>query len=83
MLINDIKSGMNIRLTHNRKGVMRDNKRGIIRVVEVEVPGQPSDVGSTYADEIIAVEGPNGWEEIEITPAQKKQLEAAHSWEMW
>ena len=74
MLSNDIKSGMEIQLTHGREGWMRDNKRGITRVVEVVVPGQGTDVGSCYINEIISVKTENGWEAVEYTEAHQKQL---------
>jgi len=53
---------------------MRDNKKGIARVVEVRVPGQGFDVGSAYVNEIIKVEVNGVWENVEITTAHTKKL---------
>ncbi len=74
MISNDVKDGMEIRLTHSRQGWMRDNKSGIIRTVEVEVPGQGTDVGSCYINELLSVKVDTIWEPIAITPAHKTQL---------
>jgi len=75
MLTNDIKEGMPIQLTYGRVGTMKDNKKGIIRTVEVEVPGQGFDVGSCYINEIIMVKVDERWQPTEIVAAHKKQLE--------
>ena len=69
MFSNDIKKDMKIKLTHNRDGWMRDNKKCIARIVEVNF-----DVGSTYVDEIIKVEVNGVWENVEITTAHTKKL---------
>ena len=76
MLINDVKDGMQLRLTQGRKGTMKDNGRGIARVVEVEVPGQGFDVGSTYIDEIVYVKKNKeaDWEEVVILESHRKKL---------
>ena len=76
MLINDVKDGMQLRLTHGRRGTMKDNKRGIARVVEVEVPWQGFDIGSTYVDEMVYVRKDDtaDWEEVEMLESQRKKL---------
>ncbi len=74
MLTNDIKEGMSIRLTMGRRGTMKDNRRGITRVVEVEVPGQGFDVGATYVDEIVYVMVNGKWVEVEMTESHRKKL---------
>ena len=79
MLTNDIKEGMALKLTFNRKGTMKDNKRGITRVVEVKVPGQGFDVGSCYVDEITHVKNNDSWEEVEVTVNHSKQLNQIRS----
>ena len=75
MLTNDIRDGDQIRLTDNRRGWMRDNKSGITRVVEVEVPGQGTDVGSCYIDEITMVKVNGLWEKAEMLPQHKKKIQ--------
>lgn len=76
MLSNDMKEGMEITMTGGRKGWIRDNKKGIIRTVEVEVPGQGSDFGSCYINEIRTVNG----ELHEISKAHLKQLSSIGLW---
>lgn len=80
MVTNDIKEGMEIELTHGRKGVMRDNKRGIIRTVEVEVPGQGTDIGSCYINEILFVLVDGKPVLNELTDAHKKKLANIGGW---
>ncbi len=77
MYANDMKDGMAIKMTHGREGHCRDNKRGIIRVVEVPVFGgqQGTDVGSCYVDEILKIQDFEGeWHAMELTKAHKKTL---------
>ncbi len=79
MLSNDIKEGMELKLTHGRTGVMKDNKRGITRVIEVPVSSQGFDIGSTYVDEFTHVKVDDEWEEVELTPGHSKQLNQLRS----
>ena len=78
MLTNDIKKGTPLLLTGlfgmgNREGVMADNAKGIIRMVEIkETNGHYPDIGSVYIDEILEADG----NPVEIAPAHKKKLEA-------
>ena len=76
MLANDIKEGFEVRMTHGRRAIMRDNKKGIIRVVEVEVPGQGTDVGSSYIDEMVYARKSeeHDWEEVEIIESHRSKL---------
>lgn len=74
MLTNDIKEGMEIIMTQGRVGFMRDNKKGIVRTVEVKVPGQGTDVGSCYIYEIRSVKVNGKWEHATMTEAHEKQL---------
>jgi hypothetical protein len=75
MLTNDIKDGMRIRFWDGRTGVMRDNKRGIIRTVEISATGGFfNDVGSCYINEIAEVEVGHQWVKAEITTSHAKQL---------
>lgn len=72
MLANDMKEGMKVTFWDGRTGVIRDNKRGIIRTVEIDARnGFFNDIGSCYISEISSCEG----EKLELTPAHKKQLE--------
>jgi len=87
---NNIKAGAYLLLTNEEQAIMRDNKRGIIRTIEVL--NDYHDVGSDYIDRIThvyvqyhdnAMEFPvpgsfeGVWEEIEISTYHKKQLEGA------
>lgn len=76
MLSNDMKEGMRIIMTGGRTGWIRGNKKGIIRTVEVGVPGQGSDFGSCYINEILTVEG----EKHNISDAHLKQLASIGQW---
>lgn len=71
MKTNDIKKGMRIKLANGWYGTMKDNKRGNIRMAEVE--GTYTEIGSIYAHDIISVENPEGvWTIVEHTPSQKQ-----------
>ncbi len=70
MLTNDIKKGMRFQLACGWYGTMKDNMKGNIRFAEVE--GFYTELGSVYAHDIISVETPNGWDDVEYTPAQNK-----------
>lgn len=71
---NDLKEGTEIRLTQRREGTIKDNKKGIIRVVEVAVFGQGFDVGSCYVNEIILAKINGVWESVELSDSHEKQL---------
>jgi ribosomal protein L21E len=71
-----MKDGMPITFFDGRTGWIRDNKKGITRLVEVTVQGQGSDFGSCYIDEIKTVDG----ERHEIIPAHAKKLKAIKAW---
>jgi hypothetical protein len=71
MLVNDIKKGMRVHLANGWFGTMADNKKGNIRMVDVE--GIYREIGSVYSHEIawVRVDG-DRWERVELSPAQKK-----------
>lgn len=77
MLVNDIKKGFAIRMTHGRYGVMMDNKKGNIRMVSVTNGMNGPEIGSIYAKDIteVAVNGADMmpvFERVELSPAQLK-----------
>jgi hypothetical protein len=75
MKTNDIKKGMRIKLANGWYGTMMDNKRGNIRLAEVE--GIHKEIGSIYAHDIISVEQPDGvWHVVEHTKQQKQTADA-------
>ena len=71
MLTNDIKKGMEIKLSCGWKAIMQDNKKGNIRVAEVF--GYEHETGSVYAYDIVLVKVDGFWHHVEHTPAQLKQ----------
>lgn len=76
MFANEMKSGMEVLMTHGREGHIRDNKKGIVRVVEVVVPGKGTDVGSCYVDEIKEVKDFEGnWHHLKLTADHQKKLD--------
>lgn len=70
MKTNDIKKGMRIRLSNGWFGTMMDNKKGNIRMAEVE--GNYTEIGSVYAHNITNVQIDNLWRCVEHTDAQLK-----------
>ncbi len=71
MKTNDIKKGTRIRLANGWNATMYDNKKGNIRMAEVE--GIYTEIGSVYSHDIIAAINAEGyWEAVEHTPAQVK-----------
>ena len=74
MLANDIKKGMRVLLKSGWYGTMYDNRKGNIRMCEVE--GIYTEIGSVYAKDITEVQtNPllDIWEKVELSPTQKKQ----------
>ena len=70
MKANDIKKGMNILLKNGWYATMMDNKKGNIRLAEVQ--GYCTEIGSIYSADIDMVEKPEGgWEKVEHTEKQK------------
>jgi hypothetical protein len=69
---NDIKAGTNIILANGFNATMKDNKRGNIRVCEVE--GYHTELGSVYAHDIVKAYDPVKEEYVKVihTPAQLK-----------
>lgn len=53
MKTNDIKKGMIVRLDNGWYGIMADNQRGNIRMVDVD--GLYREIGSVYAHDIVLV----------------------------
>lgn len=74
MLINDIKSGMRVSLRGGGLATVKDNKKGMTRLIEVET-SQGKDTGSEYAFNFIKVEVGSKWEEVTMTPDQQKQAQ--------
>jgi hypothetical protein len=72
MKTNDIKSGFKIQLNNGWFAIMRDNKKGNIRMAEVH--GIYNEIGSVYSHDIKSVLNPdnNTWENIEYTKEQIK-----------
>ena len=71
MKTDDIKKGVRFRLMNGWYATMMDNKRGNIRMAEVE--GMYTEIGSIYAHDIVLVQrGPDVWDSIQYTPAQIK-----------
>ena len=71
MKANDIKKGMNVLLKNGWYATMADNRKGNIRMAEVQ--GYVTETGSIYAADIDMVEKPGGgWEKVEHTDKQKQ-----------
>ena len=75
MRTNDIKKGQKIKLHNGWFGVMYDNKKGNIRMAEVN--GFHKEIGSIYAWDISHAHDAesDSWVEIELTDSQKKAQE--------
>lgn len=67
---NDLKKGARIQLANGWFGTIKDNKRGNIRLAEVE--GLYTEIGSVYSHDIVRAEVDGAWVEVEHTPAQVK-----------
>jgi hypothetical protein len=72
MKTNDIKKGDRIKMRNGFLGTMMDNKKGNIRMAQIE--GIFTEVGSVYAHDIVEM-CPAGkicaWVPIDVTDAQK------------
>jgi len=75
MRTNDIKKGTRIKLHNGWFGTMYDNKKGNIRMAEIQ--GLHTEIGSVYAWDISHVHDQDSdqWVEIELTDKQKKDRE--------
>lgn len=75
MLSNDMRRGQLGTLRDGVRFRIEDNKRGNIRsaTVYASAVGLRDEMGSIYTSEIATVDGPNGPERLEMTPAQKQQ----------
>lgn len=71
MLANDMKKGTQIVMLSGELGTIMDNRKGMIRVAEVE--GVFTDMGSIYIDDIDLVLTDDGWEKIEFNQSQQKE----------
>ena len=69
MTTNEIKKGMRFKLANGWWATMMDNKRGNIRMAEVE--GLYKEVGSVYAHDIIACKVDDVLHTIHLTDQQK------------
>lgn len=67
---NEIKKGDRILQINGWFGTMYDNKKGTIRMAEVE--GFETEIGSVYAHDIIAARKDDVWHGIEYTTNQNK-----------
>ena len=67
---NEIKKGDRILQANGWFGTMYDNKKGTIRMAEVE--GLFTEIGSVYAHDIIAARKDDVWHGIEYTDKQNK-----------
>jgi len=74
MTTNDIKKGMRIKLANGWYATMMDNKRGNIRLAEVE--GLYTEMGSIYAHDIISCQDKGVWHTISLTDQQKQTSRA-------
>ena len=68
MLTNDIKKGTRVRLKNGWYATIMDNKKGNIRMAEVE--GYYTEIGSIYAHDIQVVFTDNGWVKPTLTAKQ-------------
>ncbi len=73
MLANDMKKGTQIVMLSGELGTIMDNRKGMIRVAEVE--GVFTDMGSIYIDDIDLVLTDDGWEKIEFNQSQQKRID--------
>lgn len=76
MFTNEIKKGTRIQLRNGWKGTMADNRKGNIRMAEVE--GIVTELGSVYAHDIVYAWPNDERQTIELTKAQIK-LELAEN----
>ena len=70
MKTNDIKKGTRFRLRNGWLATMADNRKGNIRLAEVE--GDFTETGSVYAHDIVSVLIGNNWQPVEHTGQQAK-----------
>jgi len=78
MVTNELKSGTRIHLRNGWFGTLKDNKRGNIRLAEVE--GYVTEIGSVYAHDILEYKDASGWQPVEHTPAQLKFRKEMQTW---
>jgi len=74
MLSNELKKGMHVQLKNGWFGVMMDNARGNIRMVEVD--GYCKEIGSVYVWDIDAMCDTSPACKIELTEKQIKARNA-------
>jgi hypothetical protein len=70
MKTNDIKKGTRFRLRNGWLATMADNRKGNIRLAEVE--GDFTETGSVYAHDIVSVLIGDAWQAVEHTGQQTK-----------
>jgi len=73
MLANDMKKGTEVIQHNGWYAKIIDNKKGMVRLAEVH--GFVKEIGSIYIDDIDMILTENGWENIEFSPSQKKQID--------
>lgn len=70
MKTNDLKKGTRIELANLWQGTLKDNKKGNIRLAEVE--GFYTETGSVYSHDIVSAQVNGKWVKVEHTAAQNK-----------
>lgn len=69
MKTNDLKKGVRIQLANGWQGTIMDNKKGDIRLAEIE--GDYTEIGSVYSHDIAAAHVNGEWVPIEHTAKQE------------
>ena len=73
MLANEMKKGTEVTQHNGWYAKIMDNKKGMVRLAEVH--GFFTEIGSIYIDDIDMIKTEHGWEKIEFSPAQQKQID--------
>ena len=73
MLANEMKKGTEVIQHSGWYAKIMDNKKGMVRLAEVH--GFFTEIGSIYIDDIDMIKTKDGWEKIEFSPAQQKQID--------
>jgi hypothetical protein len=85
ILANDIKSGTHVRLNDGREVIVKDNLKGLIRMIEAPIIGMPgcTEMGSCYAQDWYSALINNVWIKVELTPDQLKQAQKIEVMRNW
>ena len=77
---NDLKKEVRVMLRNGWQAVMKDNKKGNIRLAEVE--GLYTEIGSIYSHDIMRYVNDFGmWQDVEHTTEQLKLLKAVSAFD--